>query len=645
MAPRRFDDNDHWYSQTRTMQAAAPVEDVASIDPDCVEAHEAPLEWQLAYEVREEPLRAGAHVSVEIPLYFRLDHGRPYPVGTTHVEHVDEASPGYAAGVDVDAPSDNVELSFAIGHTSRFSVLDVEIEVGAVQVGDAVTVTLGDRRGSRLRAPSFSQRFRFATGVDRGGDGSYRPVASEPVVDVRGAAADSFRIVAPSTVDAGEAFDADVFPADEYNRNPAEGYDGTAALESPEFVDAPADLAFGTDGDALRRRPRDAVLGDTYAFAATADRDGRGTFEALDRATGTFGQSNPVATGWTDRDVYWGDIHVQGYDSIGVGTNDEMFEWARNVEALDFCATANHYGGRYDVTPDVWNRVVEASARYHDPGEFVTLVSYEWSGEYGHRNVYFRDDEGAFFGSSGTSTRYDEAATMEELWANLDERDADALAFPHHSKFCGRGRTSWDRFHDEYQRLVEIYSAWGNSEVGGPYSVRAGLRRGHRVGFTGGTDTHEGQPGTGTHEFGKGAGKTAVYADELTRDGVFEALAERRTYATTGPRILLDVECNGLRMGDERTVTEADADSRSLTVRAVGTDDVTAVDLVRNGEVIETVEPDREDATVEWTDEERLDDVLRPRDHPDGRDSAFYYVRVTQSDRHRAWASPIWFLD
>lgn len=206
-------------------------------------------------------------------------------------------------------------------------------------------------------------------------------------------------------------------------------------------------------------------------------------------------------------------------------------------------------------------------------------------------------------------------------------------------------RTSWDRFHDGYQRLVEIYSAWGDFEEGGPYSVRAGLRKGHHVGFTGGTDTHEGQPGTGTHEFGEGAGKTAVYDDELTRDAVFQALSERRTYATTGPRILLDVECNGLQTGQERTATAADVDSRTHTVRAVGTDDVTAVDVVRNGEAIATVEPDDREATVEWTDEEHLDDVLRPRDHPDGRDSVFYYVRVTQADRHRAWASPVWSLE
>ncbi|WP_276256034.1 DUF3604 domain-containing protein [Halomontanus rarus] len=645
MAPRRFEDNDHWYEQTRTLQHTSPVDDVATIDPDRVEAYRAPREWRVTYEVREEPLRAGDHVAMEIPLYFRLDHGRPYPVGTTHVEHVDDANPGYAAAVDVETPSDNVELRFAITHTSRLSILDVEVEVGAIQVGDALTITLGDEGSSRLRAPSFSQRFRFATGVSRGGDGTYRPLAAEPVVDVHGAAAKSHRIVAPSTVEVGESFDVDVFPADEYNHNPAAEYDGTALLEAPEFVDAPPDLAFAATGETLVARAREALLDDTYSFEATASADGCGTFATIDRENGIFGQSNPVATGWSERDVYWGDIHVQGYDSIGVGTAAEMFEWGRNVEALDFCATANHYGGRYEVTPAVWNRVVEASNRYDDPGEFAALISYEWSGEYGHRNVYFRDDEGAFFGSSGTTSHYEEADTMEELWTMLDAYDGEALAFPHHPKFCGPGRTSWDRFHDEYQRLVEIYSAWGDSEAGGPWSVRAGLRRGHRVGFTGGTDTHEGQPGTGTHEFGKGAGKTAIYADELTRDGVFEALAERRTYATTGPRILLKTDCNGLRMGAERSATDADRHSRTVTARTVGTAPVTAIDVIRNGEVVATFEPEERDATVEWTDDDLLNDVLQPRDHPDGRDSAFYYVRVTQADRHRAWASPVWFLE
>jgi hypothetical protein len=46
-------------------------------------------------------------------------------------------------------------------------------------------------------------------------------------------------------------------------------------------------------------------------------------------------------------------------------------------------------------------------------------------------------------------------------------------------------------------------------------------------------------------------GITAVYAAELTREALWEALAARRCYATSGERILLQVEVDGHLMGEE----------------------------------------------------------------------------------------------
>ena len=39
---------------------------------------------------------------------------------------------------------------------------------------------------------------------------------------------------------------------------------------------------------------------------------------------------------------------------------------------------------------------------------------------------------------------------------------------------------------------------------------------------------------------GEGFGVMAVYAPELTREAVFDAIRQRRTYGTTGCRLLLD---------------------------------------------------------------------------------------------------------
>ena len=642
MAPRQFTTNNEWYACTQEMQSNPPLDDQVTISPDTVTANEAPLEWQITYEVDSEPIRRGEHLSIEIPLYFTLDHGRPYPVGTTHVKHIDEAQPGYAAAIDVKSPSPTTTVAFAVSNLNRFSVLDIEVREGAVHPGEQIEVILGDRGGSRLRAPSFSQQFRFATGVHRPSQSGYRGVRTPPVVDVHGNDASDLRLIAPSTPSIGDEIAVDVIPVDADNHNPSSTYAGTISLSTTGDLEAPDSVTISGESG-LDPTPRDALLDDTYRSQITITGERPGYVTGIDTEHGLIGQSNPVAPDWSPRNVYWGDIHVQGYDSIGVGTTAEMFEWARNAEGLDFCATANHYGGRHDVTANIWNELVDTTNAYNSPGRFATLISYEWGGAYGHRNVYFRDDEGGFFGKAGSSSQYPTPRTMEGLWDHLDEYDGPALAFGHHPKFCGR--VSWDRFHDDYQRLIEIYSAWGDSERGGPWSVRAGLNRGHRVGFTGGTDTHKGQPGSGTHPGGDGAGLTAVYTEQLTREAVFDALAARRTYATTGARMLLDWSINNLAMGEEQTATAEDRVERSGYIRAIGTSPITEVDVICNGQVLESMYPNDRSVSWDWTDTVNWDDIAIDRDHPDGQATAYYYARITQADGHRAWASPIWFLD
>lgn len=657
-SPRTFDSNGAWYAVTREWPDRDPAGDDASIAPDRVEAAEAPLEWVVTYEVASEPLRPGAHVALEVPINFRLDHGRPYPVGRGHIEHIDEARVGYAIPVDVRLENTQAELAFEVSNTSRFSVVDLVMTQGQIDPGDTVRIVIGEESGSRMRAPEFAQEFPMACGVDRAGDGQYRPVRPFPTVTVTGAGAAGFRVIAPSTVDPGSEFSIDVYPDDRYSHNPATGYDREPALTAArDRIEGPTSLDFERETPGMSRRHNETIPGDVYRVQnLTAPDAGVDHVSLTDADRGIAGRSNPVATDWTDRDLYWGEIHFQGYDSIGTGSTTEMFEWARDVEGLDFCGMASHYGGRYPATPDHWSTFVEDTSSFHDPGEFVTLVSYEWGGAEGDKNVYYRGDTGDFYTAKGNEgsirhvdgkwiaedRRYD---TAEELWHVLDEHESEAITVPHHPKTAGFGLVDWDAFHNEYQRLVEIYSAWGDSEVGGPLSVRAGLNRGHRLGFTGGTDTHEGQPGHGTHEFNQGAGITGVYADELTRDGIFEALYERRTYASTGPRVLLDFGINGLTMGEERVAITADEQSRTATVRVVGTTDIDRIDLVCNGEVVAGTSPRGERASFEWTDDRALVDRFQATENPDGKRFVYYYPRVRQTDRHTVWGSPIWFLE
>ncbi len=92
---------------------------------------------------------------------------------------------------------------------------------------------------------------------------------------------------------------------------------------------------------------------------------------------------------------------------------------------------------------------------------------------------------------------------------------------------------------DEYTvagKFVAIAGYEWTYQLNWEQSVRMFLGTGGRTGFVGGSDTHEGKP----------AARTAVLAEALTREGLFEALRSRRNYAVTHARIVLDFRINGV---------------------------------------------------------------------------------------------------
>ena len=75
-------------------------------------------------------------------------------------------------------------------------------------------------------------------------------------------------------------------------------------------------------------------------------------------------------------------------------------------------------------------------------------------------------------------------------------------------------------------------------------SVQDAWMMGLRIGVIGGSDGH--------NLFGdRIQGLTGVYATELSRAGIFEAIRKRHCYATTGDPIELEFRVNGHLMGSE----------------------------------------------------------------------------------------------
>ncbi|KYH40998.1 MAG: hypothetical protein AYL32_008160 [Candidatus Bathyarchaeota archaeon B26-2] len=615
--PRRWS-LQSWYEQNRRWVNLPPVGGSASIEPSQARACEA-RRWVLTYEVGDDPLTEGSHIAFEFPDWWTLDLGRPLLTGTVNIGLPSEVGRGYGAHVVAEASREGVDLDLAITFASRFKVVDIVVLKGRLEKGDRVKVHIGAAPGSKVRAQKFAQRAVFAMGVDVNGDGVYRRVDPHPSVDVKGAWPADLKVVAPATVTKEEEFSVKVLAVDKYGPNPATDYRGKVEI-------------IPSKGDGIKVPRRNILFrGDPSAEEGgfVAGDDGFYYLTAVDVENALAGRSNPIAVGCSEKSLFFGDIHGQMYESIGTGTLDEYYRWGRDVEFLDFCAPANHYGGRYDFTDALWEELVEKTNSYNEPGRFVTLIGYEWSGRAGHRNVYYRGSYGPFL----SRWRSPEYSTLESLWRALEGLDAMTIPHPH------LGNIDWSLRNDDMQRVVEICSAWGISED----SVQDALARGHRLGFIGGTDTHFGQPGHGPHDAGEGGGLAAVYADALTREAIYDAIYDRYCYATNGVRIFLKFTVDGHRMGEEFSVSsERPYKARRIHVTAAGTNRIERVEIIRNGETVHTWEPDSLVFSDDWHDEEPIEELVISPETRREPPFLYYYCRVSQIDTGMAWSSPVW---
>jgi len=366
-----------------------------------------------------------------------------------------------------------------------------------------------------------------------------------------------------------------------------------------------------------------------------------------DPASGVEAWANPVYV--SERPprerIYWGDPHWQTFFSDGIRCPEELYAFARDEGFLDFGAISDHMEA---VTDRQWDYFQAVTNDYNEPGRFATLHGQEWTnhnpkvGAPGHRNIYYRGDGGPVLRSNDPDCN-----TLEKLWKTLDGmKGIEALAIPHHSANRVMGVDWGLGWNPEYEKAVEIYSVWGNSErpgedgnplpiaeynLGGEMAGRHvvdALKLGYRFGFVGGGDIHDGRPGDCLHgdsyppegsavQYPQGI--TAAAAPELTREHIYDAIKARQTYATTKSRIYLETQVHG------------EGDRRRLVISAASEHGIREVAVVRNGDDAEKRLPETDPRVV--TSQANVGDMA-----PD----EFCYVRVLTEKGDMAWSSPLW---
>ncbi|MCP5080551.1 MAG: DUF3604 domain-containing protein [Alphaproteobacteria bacterium] len=408
--------------------------------------------------------------------------------------------------------------------------IKAELRGGYLSEGDTITIVFGDTsQGSPgMLMQTFAEgSYEFRVSTDVQATGNYLPLEQQFSLPIVAGGAAVWKAVLPSLRRPGEPFHLGLKAEDAWG-NPTNHASGRVMLV-PSLKVSGLDLEFPYE-------PDDRAM----CFEnLTVEEEGTLTIRVLVGGA-EVAEAGPLVIKAGDVAGFWGDLHGQTGETVGVNSIESYFDFARNKAFLDVSA---HQGNDFQINTKFWGRLNEVTAEADEPGRFTAFPGYEWSGNTaigGDHNVFFRNEGRQIRRCSHAlledrSEMGTDAHTLTDLYAAL--ADEDCVIYAH----VGGRYANIHYDHDaKLETAVEVHSAWGTFE----WILTDGFPLGRRVGIVANSDGHKGRPGAsypGASTFGAYGGLTCFLTDKNDRDSIFEAQRRRHHYATTGCRMYMDV--------------------------------------------------------------------------------------------------------
>ncbi len=590
------------------------------------------------FTIGEEGINPGGGVRIELPVAYL--ETEPYFWDRPQTTLPDGRG---SVNVETSGSSDfNVTLSGRYG-----GIVECVVQGNPAKPGDEVTLTYrGVVQSFTWDCPVRAQ-WRAEAGAE------WSDVPSLPAFEFTPHEAVTLFTVAPADIQAGKPFDLAVVLLDKFG-NRATGYRGTVTFESTDAkADLPTPYTFNESDGGVHVFAN--VQFNTTGFQKITSTDGAlvGRFHYSEvhdtppKFQRFFGETH-FHTGTGAGKPGFTEVSAGG-DHRGHFTNQRAaYTYVRDVMRLDFASASEHDAPVFD--DQAWALSKNIADDFNDDGHFTTFYGYEWTATAteGHHVILYADR------NSQILNHFD-YPTKPDLYRALDTQNKPAIMIPH-DMWAQPDHGIWNDVNNEYRTVGELYSLWNNRyllqpadepqrfELGieNPWSYQYAWHKGHKIGVVGSTDNHTGHPGANnwTAYTQHTGGLAAVWSEENNRKGVWDSLRQRRTYTTTGVRILLEFTADGHWMGEEYATDKAPR----FVIKAAGTNTIETVELIKYDgakyESIHTAHPDAEKCSFEFTDESFNGDSM-------------YYVRVSQVDelwrspwslttREMAWSSPIW---
>ena len=330
-----------------------------------------------------------------------------------------------------------------------------------------------------------------------------------------------------------------------------------------------------------------------------------------------------------DWNLYFGQLHAHTDISNGAGSVEEAFQYASQVDGLDFFAVTDHSDSfdnadmgaidadGADISAD-WAAGKQAAA---------SVTGEDFAGLFGFEMTWPEDKQLGHistFNTPGWQTR-DQAdfenvpTALENYYKALTAVPGSVSQFNHPDTVHGDFER-FDHYSPKYDAEVSLLEVAGEDGVVDCEYYDLALDKGWHVAPTNNQNNHNGQWGDASEA------RTVVLAKSLTEEALYAAMKDRRVYATQDSDLTIYYELNGTVMGSIIPKSESAAVTVFLsdpTDEAIGSVEVVA----DGGEAI----------VRQWVE---TPTKMLELSVPGG--CSYYYLRVTQPDGDVAVTAPVW---
>ncbi|MFC2074749.1 CehA/McbA family metallohydrolase [Bdellovibrionota bacterium] len=319
-----------------------------------------------------------------------------------------------------------------------------------------------------------------------------------------------------------------------------------------------------------------------------------------------------------DMYLFYGNLHSHSRASDGKDSLDEVFNRGRDHYGLDFYASTDH---AEQISLKEWEKIEEIADKHNVDGEFVTLRGFELSiffNREGHVNIFLTDDYNFTGAVRGVKAVY--------RWVR---RNKGILQFNHPGDPGDMDGFKYRSWASDYVFAMES----GNGSNGNntdrylPYFQKA-LDKGWKIAPTNNQDNHSAK--INSH-------RTVAIAPFLTRDGIVDAMRNRRLYSSDDPNMKVIFKYKEHWMG---SVVSTGCDTLTFTIAVEDDEPITKLELITNhGEIAAELYADGE-KEIFWEPKVSIEE------------STYFYLKVYEEniydeDRGRneqiAVTAPIWF--